>query len=756
MHQLAHLAMSYTPPWEQESIEDRLSTIRGSSRSIVWIYETPDTSTFRYRVYNMVESLRNQLDGSIAASWFTVAEIASLVPHLGKVSAVVLARVRYDEEVGRLLSTAKSLGVKLLFDCDDLVFDSRYIHLLLHSLDQKTNASDAWDFWHAYVGRLEATARLCDAGITTNSFLAQKMEDVVPGSVSVVPNFMNRRQQEFCDRLLDAKRKSGFRPSKPLMIGYFSGTPSHSKDWAVAAPALGRMLAKEPSIRLRVVGFHDFLSDFPISRERLETVPLQDWLNLQRYIAEADINVAPLNDNVFTNCKSELKFFEAAAVGTWTVASPTHAFSQVITSPRIGHLSPPENWEEALELALSLVSDPRRYAEIAEENAELVCHRYGWNRFTDCILRACLGNDTDFRLEPHSKPTASTPSERPPAHDVPAWKIVVKRNGESLITLPASQFETFAFKDGDTFTILPQQQSESLPVSWGDRIVPLAPGHSIRIPPSWEWFHYQGLQVPKHLVDLTGAGPETFESIGDAHMRNYAGKIGLFEGMTFLDVGCGIGRDAFAIRKLLGKNGAYIGIDVTRDSVAWCNANISKMDSRFTFHHFDAHHELYNPFGTLSTCDFTLPVADIYVDRIGLASVFTHLFEEEVLHYLQEFRRVLRHGGRIHASFFLHSPEALAAAQTRGKTPWQATFSHELSPGVFANSEEFPRGAVAFTDEKIRALVEAAGLRMMRPYVRGAWSGLHGDNAEEGQDALVLGLKCDCAECLAEARGLTA
>ena len=63
--------------------------------------------------------------------------------------------------------------------------------------------------------------------------------------------------------------------------------------------------------------------------ERIEVCPLQDFVNLQRLIGEVEINIVPLQDNAFTNCKSELKYFEAAIVETVTVATPTYTFSRV-------------------------------------------------------------------------------------------------------------------------------------------------------------------------------------------------------------------------------------------------------------------------------------------------------------------------------------------------------------------------------------------------------------------------------------------
>ena len=106
-------------------------------------------------------------------------------------------------------------------------------------------------------------------------------------------------------------------------------------------------------------------------------VPLQDHLNLQRVIAEVEINIAPLQDNTFTNCKSELKFFEAAAVGTRTVATPTFTFRRAIRDGETGRLARTHEWDEALAEGVILLRDPERYAPIAE--AAAVYDAYGWD-----------------------------------------------------------------------------------------------------------------------------------------------------------------------------------------------------------------------------------------------------------------------------------------------------------------------------------------------------------------------------------------
>lgn len=301
-----------------------------------------------------------------------------------------------------------------------------------------------------------------------------------------------------------------------------------------------------------------------------------------------------------------------------------------------------------------------------------------------------------------------------------------------------ADFAAFALEDGDLLDVLPAAKAAQLPNSWGNIWVPIAPGHSIRLPPVWKLFQFQGYQIPEHLIVLTGAGPETFDEIGREHVQRFRRHLGIEAGMHVLDVGCGIGRDAFQLFEVLGPDGTYVGIDVTQDSSAWCEANITPKHPSFTFHHFDAVNELYNPFGTRKTMDFSLPVPDASMDRILLSSVFTHLLEDEIMHYLRKFHRVLAPGGLNYASLFHLIPEALEAARTKHNTSWLPKFDLPLGDGVFANNADFPRGAAGFTDTAARRMIATSGLELDRPFLKGWWSGLHGEDADDGQDVMML------------------
>lgn len=299
------------------------------------------------------------------------------------------------------------------------------------------------------------------------------------------------------------------------------------------------------------------------------------------------------------------------------------------------------------------------------------------------------------------------------------------------------QFEEFPFESDDALEVVPVEAAAKLAVTLNDVHVKITKGRSIRVPARMNFVEFKGFRIPVHLINLTGAGPETLDSVGKDHIAKYKQFVGLHPGMTILEMGCGIGRDAFQFMDFLDNNaGKYIGVDVTRDSIMWCRNNITKGRSNFTFHHFDAFNELYNLNGTRTSMDLKLPIPASSVDRIVLASVFTHLLEDEIIHYLTEFRRVLKPGGRIFASLFLYSENAVAAAAKKGTT---LTFGHLLRNGVYVHHPQYPRWAVAYNDQAMKRMIATADLRLVRPYLKGSWSGLH-ENADDGQDVAICGI----------------
>ena len=299
-------------------------------------------------------------------------------------------------------------------------------------------------------------------------------------------------------------------------------------------------------------------------------------------------------------------------------------------------------------------------------------------------------------------------------------------------------FDDFVFKTGDELTVTPAELAKTMHVTPdGSLHVPVQGGKAIRVPKQIEMFSFGEFEIPAHLILLTGAGAETLEPIGAAHIANYEKFMGLEADMTILEIGCGIGRDALQLINKIGPEGRYIGIDVTNDSIHWCRKNIGSKYPNFEFHHFDAKHEIYNPLGTKTTLDFRLPVENNSVDRILLGSVFTHLFKEEVVHYLKEIARALKPSGLAYATFFLYSEKTIEAARKTDLTPFALRFEHAFGDGCYVNDAMYPTGAVAYTGEVMLRMIEGAGLRRKGSFLKGWWSGAY-EHPDDGQEVAIL------------------
>jgi glycosyltransferase involved in cell wall biosynthesis len=332
----------------------------------------------------MVQAI-NAGDHDISASFFFLEDLHRLTEIADNADMLVVCRSRYDGRINRLITAFHNRKKRVLFDVDDLVFNTDYAQLILTTLDQDMSDQKVWDNWFAYSSRIGATLRICDGAITTNEYLAEQVREFSGLPVSVVPNFLNREQLEISDQLYDVKKT--LKPGENGMIhfGYFSGSPSHNRDFAILIPALEELFEERTDIGLVLAGYIEagpLLSRFG---SRVKYFRFQDFINLQRLIASVEFNLIPLQNNAFTDCKSELKYFEAAIVGTQSIASPTRTYAGAIKDGINGYHSKSFSWISVLHRVLDEVGNYPAMAEAARKDAR---SRYAWFNQLEGIISA--------------------------------------------------------------------------------------------------------------------------------------------------------------------------------------------------------------------------------------------------------------------------------------------------------------------------------------------------------------------------------
>lgn len=363
-------------PWEA-SLEERMAYFEKAKKEgkkvAIYYAKAPDSSTYRYRVYNVHEVLNSSKKWR--AVFFYRNEMNTLEKLIPRADLFIFSRQsRWDKKIKKMVFSARLNKVPVLFDLDDLVFDRKYIMTVVNTIGETNN----FDFWVPYFDRIQKTAESVDGFLVTNEFLGERIERSFGKPYRVIRNSLNDAQISASNAYLRFKKYPG--EHDDFVIGYFSGSPTHANDLAVALPEVLEFLDCHKDAKLKVVGLMDF--DAKVKKYfdcgQIEFVPPVDFRKLQRLMAEVDVNIAPLVINDFTNCKSELKFFEAAAVETTTIASPTYTFTRAIKDGKNGYLAYPGEWYDKLEY---LYKHPDVNRRVAGEARKYVLDNYCGKKF---------------------------------------------------------------------------------------------------------------------------------------------------------------------------------------------------------------------------------------------------------------------------------------------------------------------------------------------------------------------------------------
>ena len=304
------------------------------------VSDTPG-DPMRYRCDHLAEEL--EILGTTAR--VSRLDEASLGAEGLDTSAIfVLHRVPVRGGVEWFLNAARERRKLLLFDTDDLLFEPRPGASVLDLLELPDVERQV------LADRIEAHSRamaMCDAVLVPTEPLAELARELNP-NVYVIPNAASKEMVKLADEALDEEREHD--AQKAVTIAYFSGSPTHDRDFLEAADAVLWALDGDPGCRFLVVGNLTLDSRFDRFQERITRVSIQPWRRLPRLLRTVEVNLAPLEpDNAFTESKSCLKYIEAGLVGVPTIASPRSDFRRAIEHGRNGLLADSrEEWQEAL------------------------------------------------------------------------------------------------------------------------------------------------------------------------------------------------------------------------------------------------------------------------------------------------------------------------------------------------------------------------------------------------------------------------
>ena len=319
----------------------------------------------KYRVIQKQEMLEELGIPCSVTSWTDSNEAKK---QISLASLVIFYRVPGFDSVMDLIVECRRLNIKTLWDVDDLIFDED----VLKTSSTINSLAPAEKEGVINGAKLYRKAMLaCDEGIASTSGLAKAMKEAGLETVYVVENALD-------DETLAAARSIEGRLKKQedslIRIIYGSGTKTHNIDFLEAAPALANILKENPNVRFRIIGYLELPEYFDDVQSQIERIPFCNYTEYLTYLSECDISIAPLENFVFNDAKSNIKYLEASITKVASVCSPRAAFADVIVNGENGFLADNEQqWHEAFD---TLIQNPELRDSMAQAAYRTVTETY--------------------------------------------------------------------------------------------------------------------------------------------------------------------------------------------------------------------------------------------------------------------------------------------------------------------------------------------------------------------------------------------
>ena len=388
-----------------------------------------------YRVERYVAAARAL---GFDATWKAAAPVGP--DDLDGASVVVLWRVPFGEHVGGIIEYAKARGATVIFDVDDLMFrpEMAVIDIIDGIRSQKFSELQTQAFF-TQIGR---TLKACDVVTCPTLELAHHAR-LMGRPAYVLPNGFDQDSHDLARR---AQRDWQTVGDDLLRIGYAGGSRTHQRDFAVAAPAIARVLRENPQARLTV--FKDpssgeglvLMDEFPEFADLADRIEWRDMVKLDALpteLARFAINIAPLEaDNPFCEAKSELKFFEAALAGVPTIASPSGPFMRAIDEGVTGFLARnDDDWHRAL---TALLNDTALRHRMAQAAYHVALGRFGPEqraRSFSLMLAQAQGGAAGAAAFERDQYRAALPHTTPPSVPDAETILAIDRGGDAEVTI---------------------------------------------------------------------------------------------------------------------------------------------------------------------------------------------------------------------------------------------------------------------------------------------------------------------------------
>lgn len=317
----------------------------------------------KYRVLQKVELLESM---GYRCEISEYRDIPRVFNKMQLATLVLFYRVPDGELFSLYLSETERLKIATGYDIDDPIFapdvyaENKNLDMLSHT--EKQSLLDSASEYR------EAMAQCGFISISTPG-----MQELVK-TIFSKPSYLWRNVLDGETLSIVAQQQKRQPPnrvqSELVVITYMSGSRAHDADFSSIEQVLTKIMADYPHVQLLIGGYAaipDVLQPFST---RIKQFPFSGYAGYFGHLAQSDICVIPLLQDRFNDCKSAIRYLEAAVLGIPTIATNIGDFKNLIINGENGFLaSSDEEWDIALR---QLIEDQVLHKNISQKSREYV------------------------------------------------------------------------------------------------------------------------------------------------------------------------------------------------------------------------------------------------------------------------------------------------------------------------------------------------------------------------------------------------
>lgn len=279
---------------------------------------------------------------------FSHGDVASFLDSLVGARSAIFYRVAAVPSVLLAILYANGQGLDTYYEVDDLIFDSDCHPDPFESFEGQITSRQYSELQFG-VPLFRYAMSLCKGSIASTPALAERMRAVTITDKSIIV------RNGLDERNLPAIRMGAMpilRGDGRIRIFYGSGTLAHNADFnRLVGPALVSLMERYPHIDLVIVGHLRLGAELAAMKDRIIKYPfIRDVNAYWALLAGCDINLAVLEPSPAADCKSEIKWLEAAALQIPSIVSGTSTYLDVVDHGLDGFVvNDAAGWLEALE-----------------------------------------------------------------------------------------------------------------------------------------------------------------------------------------------------------------------------------------------------------------------------------------------------------------------------------------------------------------------------------------------------------------------